>query len=72
MQCYLYCNLFGIEYKDFVFLAMDKKSLDIGIYYCSEEFYFDGEQKVEKALEVYDTYFLQAADLDQYYLEGIL
>jgi len=72
VQCYLYAQLFGIDYKDFVFLAMDKKSLDIGIYYCSEEFYFDGEQKVEKALEVYDTYFLQAADLDQYYLEGIL
>lgn len=72
MQCYLYSNLFGIDYKDFVFLAMDKKSLDIGIYYCSEEFYFSGEQKVEKALEIYDTYFLQAADIDQYYLEGIL
>ena len=72
VQCFLYSQLFGIDYKDFVFLALDKKSLDIGIYYCSEEFYFDGEQKVEKALEVYDTYFLQAADLDQYYLEGIL
>jgi hypothetical protein len=72
VQCYLYCALFGIDYKDFVFLAVDKKSLDIAIYHCSEEFYHDGEQKVEAALEVYDTYFLQAADLDQYYLEGIL
>jgi hypothetical protein len=67
------CNLFvGIDYKDFVFLAVDKKSLDIAIYHCSQEFYHSGEQKVEAALEVYDTYFLQAADLDQYYLEGIL
>jgi hypothetical protein len=65
-------NLFGIDYKDFVFLAVDKKSLDIAIYHCSQEFYHAGEQKVEAALEVYDTYFLQAADLDQYYLEGIL
>ena len=72
VQCYLYSTLFGIDYKDFVFLALDKKSLDIGIYHCSEEFYYDGEQKVEAALEIYDTYFLQAADLDQYYLEGIL
>jgi len=72
VQCYLYSNLFGIDYKDFVFLVMDKKSLDIGIYYCSEEFYHSGEQKIEKALEIYDNYFLQAADLDQYYLEGIL
>lgn len=72
VQCYLYSNLFGIDYKDFVFLAVDKKSLDIAIYYCSEEFYFAGEQKVAQALEIYDNYFLQAADLDQYYLEGIL
>ena len=72
MQCYLYSTLFNVDYKDFVFLAVDKKSLDIAIYHCSEEFYFSGEQKVTQALEVYDTYFLQAADLDQYYLEGIL
>jgi hypothetical protein len=72
MQCYLYCNLFGIEYQDFVFLAMDKKSLDIGIYYCSEEFYFGGEQKVTQALEVYEKFFMQGEDIDQYYLEGIL
>ena len=72
VQCYLYSNLFKVDYKDFVFLAIDKKSLDIAVYHCSEEFYYSGEQKIEKALEVYDTYFLQAADLDQYYLEGIL
>lgn len=72
VQCYLYSNLFQVDYKDFVFLVIDKKSLDIAVYHCSEEFYYSGEQKIEKALEVYDTYFLQAADLDQYYLEGIL
>ncbi len=72
VQCYLYSNLFGIDYTDFVFLAIDKKSLDIGIYYCSEEFYFSGEQKIEKALEVYERFFMQDADIDQYYLEGIL
>ena len=72
VQCYLYCELFGIDYKDFTFLALDKGSLDIGVYHCSEEFYLDGKQKTEKAIETYDTYFLQAADLDQYYIEGIL
>jgi len=72
VQCYLYSNLFKVDYKDFVLLVIDKKSLDIAVYNCSEEFYYSGEQKIEKALEVYDTYFLQAADLDQYYLEGIL
>lgn len=72
MQCYLYSNLFGIDYKDFVFLAIDKRSLDIGVYYCSEEFYYSGEQKVQHAIDIYDSYFLQETDLDQYYIEGIL
>jgi hypothetical protein len=72
VQCYLYCELFGVDYKDFTFLALDKGSLDIAVYHCSEEFYLDGKQKTEKAIETYDTYFLQAADLDQYYIEGIL
>lgn len=56
MQCYLYSNLFGIDYKDFVFLAIDKRSLDIGVYYCSEEFYYSGEQKVQHAIDIYDPY----------------
>lgn len=72
VQCYLYCQLFGVNHTDFTFLVMDKKSLDVGVFHCSKEFYQAGEEKVERALEVYDTYFLQAADLDQYYLEGIL
>jgi len=72
VQCYLYCELYGIDYKDFTFIAMDKGSLDVGIFHCSEEFYLDGKEKTIKAIEIYDTYFLQATDLDKYYLEGIL
>lgn len=72
IQCYLYCELFNVTHTDFTFLVLDKKSLDIGVFHSSKEFYESGRIKVEKALEVYDTYFLQAADLDQYYLEGIL
>lgn len=72
MQCYLYCYLFDISYKDFIFIAIDKGSLDIGIYDCSEEFYFSGEQKVAQAIKTYDTFFMQGADLDQYYITGTL
>jgi hypothetical protein len=72
IQCYLYCHLFDIDYKDFTFIAIDKGSLDIGIYHCSEEFYFRGEKKVEESIKSYETFFLNGADLDQYYIEGIL
>lgn len=72
VQCYLYCQLFGVPHDNFTFIAIDKKSLDVGIYHCSEEFYESGKAKVEEAIKIYDTFFLQGVDLDQYYLEGIL
>ena len=72
VQCYLYCNLFKKEYKDFHFLVLDKGSLDIGIFNCSEEFYYRGEEKVEKALHLYNKFFIEGADLDNYCLTGEL
>jgi len=72
VQCYLYCNLFGKTHKEFYFLALDKGSLDIGIFNCSEEFYFQGEEKVEKALHLYNQFFIEGADLDNYCLTGEL
>ena len=72
VQCYLYCNLFKREYKDFHFLVLDKGSLDIGIFNCSEEFYHRGEEKVQKALDLYNKFFIEGADLDNYCLTGEL
>jgi len=72
VQCYLYCNLFKKQYKDFHFLVLDKGSLDIGIFNCSEEFYYRGEEKVEKALDLYNKFFIEGADLDNYCLTGEL
>ena len=72
VQCYLYCNLFNLTHKDFYFLVLDKGSLDIGIFNCSEEFYFRGEEKVEKALDLYNKFFIEGADLDNYCLTGEL
>ena len=72
VQCYLYCNLFGKSYKDFIFLVLDKGSLDIGIFNCSEQFYYRGEEKVKKALDLYNKFFIEGADLDNYCLTGEL
>ena len=72
IQCYLYCNLFGKSYKDFKFLVLDKGSLDIGIWDCSEEFYYAGEEKVQKAIDLYEKFFVDGADIDNYCLSGTL
>ena len=72
VQCYLYCNLFDVGYEQFKFLVMDKGSLDIGIWDCSEEFYLEGKRKVEKAVDIFETFFIHGAALDDYVLTGTL
>lgn len=72
VQCYLYCQLFKQDFKSFYFLVLDKGSLDIGIFTCSEEFYFQGEEKVASALELYNKFFIEDGDIDNYCLTGEL
>lgn len=72
VQTYIYCNLFERDYKDVRFIAVDKGSLDIGIYNVSEEFYLGGEQKTEAACEVYRTFFEYGVDVNEYCLQGTL
>lgn len=64
MQAYIYTQIFGV--KDFYFIAIDKKSLDIGLFTVSEQFLFDGEQKVELAIQRFNTFFVECQDLDTY------
>jgi len=49
-QAYIYKNLFGY---DVIFIAIDKKSHEMCIFDCSEEFYERGKEKVKLALEEY-------------------
>tara|TARA_R110000796_G_scaffold81691_2_gene179748 strand:- start:100 stop:867 length:768 start_codon:yes stop_codon:yes gene_type:complete len=72
VQAYIYCQLFKRDWKDVRFIAIDKGSLDIGIYDMSEEFYFAGEQKTEAACEIYRTFFEYGVDVNEYYLKGTL
>lgn len=71
LQAWLYREMFGVE--NFVFVVIDKGSLDIAIFECSDEFYAKGKAKFEQGISNYK-YFFQTAgvDLDQYVLRGIL
>ncbi len=72
-QVFIYCNLFGIDYKDFVFLCVDKETKDIGVYNVSEEFYYEGERLVDNAVNVFKTWFSDdPKNIDQYTIKGIL
>lgn len=72
IQVYIYCQLFNMDWKDFKFVAVDKGSLDIGIYDVSEEFYNLGKDKTMRAIETYEAFFINGADLDTYCIKGTL
>jgi hypothetical protein len=71
LQAWLYREMFGVE--NFIFIAIDKGSLDIAIFECSDEFYEKGKQKFEQGVSNYKYFFqTDGVDLDQYVLRGVL
>lgn len=73
LQVYIYCQLFNVEYKDFTFLCVDKSNLDLGIFTCSQDFYFQGEEMLERAISIYKKYFEQdGVDINDYIIKGEL
>ena len=72
VQAFIYCTVFNIDFKNFVFLVIDKGSLDVGIFDCSEEFYLSGKQKTYEAIARYKQFFIDEVDIDSYTLRGTL
>jgi hypothetical protein len=72
LQAYLYREMFNVD--EFVFVCIDKGSLDIGIFECSDEFYEKGKRKLEQGIANYKYFFGEESDVDlnQYVLRGIL
>jgi hypothetical protein len=69
-QAYIYQQLFGYE---MLFIAIDKKTHQIGMFDCSPKFYESGKEKVIKAIEVYDLFY-KTDDFDpaQYFINKTL
>lgn len=53
-QAYIYRKLFGYE---FIFIAIDKNTKQIGIFDCSDNFYSTGADKVSRASEAYKLFY---------------
>ena len=70
-QAYIYQTLFG---KPMTFLVVCKDTLDIGWYTCSDDFIAGGEEKVKKAVDVYETFFgpNPTDDIGSYYHREVL
>jgi hypothetical protein len=53
-QAYIYQKLFGYE---MVFIVIDKKTHQLGIFDCSPQFLERGKDKVEQAVEQYNLFY---------------
>ena len=69
-QAYIYRELFGYE---MLFIAIDKKTGNIGLFDCSPDFYKSGKDKLEKACEMYEL-FHESEDFEphQYFINETL
>ena len=70
-QAWLYGQFFGRPLK---FIVVEKNSCKTGLFECSEEFLEYGKQKVFKAIEVYEQFFVPNApeDINQYFINQTL
>lgn len=65
-QAYLYSRMFGY---DFIFIVIDKNSHKFGIFECSDDFLYRGEQKLMKANEIYDLFYKTEGFRPEEYIE---
>jgi hypothetical protein len=70
-QCYIYQELFG---KPLVFYVVDKTDGRLGIFRPTEEFIKRGEDKVERAIDVYEKFFGENATekIETYFINEYL
>ena len=69
-QAYIYSQMFGYE---LVFIVIDKKTHQIGLFDCSDRFIQSGSNKVAKAVQAYNDFFVNGdGDFSQYYISKTL
>ena len=70
LQAALYLDLF--DATDFIFLVVDKRTLDVGVYTITAEFIDSGLHKLQEATDAYKNYIMSDYDLEQYTFYGEL
>ena len=69
-QAYIYSQMFGFE---LVFVVIDKKTNQLGLFDCSEKFLQSGRNKVALAVQAYNEFFVNGdGDFSQYYISKTL
>ncbi len=69
-QAYIYSKMFGYE---LIFIVVDKKTHQLGLFDCSDGFLQSGQNKVAKAVQAYSEFFVNGdGDFSQYYISKTL
>ena len=69
-QAFIYSSMFGYE---FLFIVIDKKTHQLGMFDCSPKFYESGQDKVRRAVEAYDLFYkTESFDPKQYFISKTL
>jgi hypothetical protein len=72
LQAAIYCKLFDVSPERFIFIVIDKGSLDVGIYTIKPSFVERGAKKLQEAISLYKQFFIEGEDLDSYTIIGEL
>ena len=73
VQLFIYCQLFGVSYSNFTFVAVDKSTGAIGVFECSREFYESGKEKTYDAIDIYKDFFIdKKKKVEEFYLYDVL
>ena len=69
-QAYIYSRMFNME---LIFIVVDKKTHQLGLFDCSDKFLQSGQNKVALAVQVYNDFFVNGdGDFSQYYISKTL
>jgi len=70
-QAFIYQELFDMQVK---FLVVDKETFQIGMFDVSQRFLASGEEKVKKAIEIYERFFTDKSteDVEEYFIQETL
>tara|TARA_R110001606_G_scaffold68951_2_gene157559 strand:- start:4488 stop:5219 length:732 start_codon:yes stop_codon:yes gene_type:complete len=69
-QAYIYSKMFGYE---LIFIVIDKNTKQLGLFDCSDKFMQSGSNKVARAVQAYQEFFVTGdGDFSQYYISKTL
>ena len=69
-QAYIYSKMFNM---DLIFIVVDKKTHQLGLFDCSGKFLQSGQNKVALAVQAYNDFFVNGdGDFSQYYISKTL